>query len=167
MRAAAQLEESIQGAEEEKIAEVLKTASWAFLGLDCGATGPLLGLLFMGMADEAKGREELDVDAWASMFEAGLTSLRKQTKAKPGDKTMMDALVPATEALRSAADEGLSLVEAFGRAATAAREGAEATKEMVARVGRAKHQGERTLGHPDPGATSMSYIFEGLRAGLE
>ena len=88
--------------------------------------------------------------------------MRKQTKAQPGDKTMMDALVPAIQALRRAAETGKTVPEALSLAAEAARAGAEATRDLTARYGRAKFLGEKTRGHPDPGATSISLIFEGF-----
>jgi dihydroxyacetone kinase-like protein len=79
---------------------------------------------------------------------------------------MMDALVPAVEALRAAADAGKSVSEALCDAAAAAQAGAEATRNFTARYGRAKFLGERTRGHADPGATSVSLLFEGFYKGL-
>ncbi len=97
---------------------------------------------------------------------AGLDKLRRQTPAQVGDKTMLDALVPAVEAFRQAAQAGLTPRDAFAAAARSAAQGAESTKALQARFGRARNLGPRTLGHVDPGATSISLLFAGFRDGL-
>jgi dihydroxyacetone kinase-like protein len=119
------------------------------------------------MAESPACGAEIGASDLAAIFEAGLASVQKQTKAQPGDKTLMDALVPAVAALRAAADSGKSVTEAMSDAAAAARAGAETTRDLTARYGRAKFLGEKTLGHQDPGATSMSLLFEGFHNGLE
>ncbi len=150
-----------------RLAELLSSVSWAIEGVDGGATGPLFGMLFLGMSEAVEGKDALDAAAAAAMFESGLAALQANTKARPGDKTMMDALVPAVEALRQAADEGADIATAMARAAQAADQGAQATTEMQARFGRAKNLGERSRGHPDPGATSIALIFKGFAQALE
>ena len=139
---------------------LLTGVSWAIMGVDGGATGPLLGMLFLGMSEAVGGKDALDAVSVATMFEAGLAGLQKHTKAQPGDKTMMDALVPAVEALRQAADQGADVATALARAAEAADRGAQATTDMQARFGRARNLGEASKGHPDPGATSMALLFQ-------
>jgi len=134
--------------------------------VDGGATGPLLGMLFLGMSEAVEGKDALDAASTAAMFEAGLASLQKHTRAQPGDKTMIDALVPATAALRQAADEGADAAAALAAAAEAAHQGAQATADMQARFGRARSIGEASKGHPDPGATSMALIFRGFAEAL-
>jgi len=148
------------------IKTLLSDIGWAVMGVDGGATGPLFGSFFNGMSEPAEGRDAVDVATLAAMFEAGLASVKTLTRAKPGDKTMLDALVPAVEAVRAAADEGAGLTEALDRAARAAGEGAEATKNMQATFGRAKNIGEKSVGTADPGATSVSLIFKGFIEGV-
>jgi len=148
------------------IKTLLSDIGWAVMGVDGGATGPLFGSFFNGMSEPAEGRDAVDVATLAAMFEAGLASVKTLTRAKPGDKTMLDALVPAVEAVRAAADEGAGLTEALDRAARAAGEGAEATKNMQAIFGRAKNIGEKSVGTADPGATSVSLIFKGFIEGV-
>jgi dihydroxyacetone kinase-like protein len=150
----------------KQLPQLLHDIGWAIMGVDGGATGPLLGTLFMGMADAVAGRKELDAYAAAAMFEAGLAALQKQTKAQVGDKTMMDALVPAVAALRSAAAAGESVAAALQRAAEAAEAGAASTKNLRARFGRAKNLGDRSIGSQDPGATSTSLLFRGFADAL-
>lgn len=145
----------------------LKQAGWNVLGADGGASSSLLGMWFGGMAACSACAAIGGAGDLATIFEAGLSALRRQTKAEPGDKTMMDALVPATAALRVAADGGKCVLEALRAAAEAARAGAEATRDLTARHGRAKFLGEKTRGHIDPGAASISLLFEGFYRGLE
>jgi dihydroxyacetone kinase-like protein len=147
--------------------ELLRDAGWRVLGVDGGASGSLLGTFFAGMADVPGEGHALDCRELAAAFESGLAAVRRQTKAQPGDKTMMDALVPAVSELRASADAGCTVVEALRRAAQAAAAGAETTRNFVARHGRAKYLGEKTRGHQDPGAVSVALLFEGFYRGLE
>ena len=116
----------------------------------------------MGLGNGLSDQESIDCPTLAEMFEAGLAGVRRQSKAQVGDKTMMDALLPAVEAIRRAADARRSIKEALHRAAEAAENGAVSTKEFKARFGRAKNLGERTIGFQDPGATSMALILQGF-----
>jgi len=139
--------------------------AWAVMSCDGGSTGPLLGSFFMGMSDGAAGRGELDCAALVSVFEAGVAKLQKQSRAQAGDKTMMDAFIPALAALKSA-DSSRGIKAALEQAAGAAAKGAEATRNMKARFGRARNLGDRVLGNTDPGAVSVSLIFKGFSEGL-
>lgn len=159
LRTVERLEKTFEPGGPGDLKTCMQEAGWSVLGVDGGASSSLLGVFFGGMADAAGS----DLPA---MFEAGLAALRKQTKAQPGDKTMMDALVPAVQAMHAAADAGKSVLEALHDAAAAARAGAEATRSLTARYGRAKFLGEKTRGHLDPGATSVSLMFEGFYRGL-
>jgi phosphoenolpyruvate---glycerone phosphotransferase subunit DhaL len=167
LRAVDRLETCFAASSPEDLKTCLSEAGWSVLGVDGGASSSLLGTLFSGMAEGAAGGARISASDLAAIFEAGLAAVRKQTKAQPGDKTLMDALVPAVAALRAAADTGKSVTEALHDAASAARAGAEATRNFTARYGRAKFLGEKTRGHLDPGATSMSLLFEGFHNGLQ
>jgi dihydroxyacetone kinase-like protein len=101
--------------------------------------------------------------ALAQALDAAVAAVRDLGSAAPGDKTMVDALVPAMQALHAALDGGAELEAAIGAAAAAAEAGAEATIPMVARKGRASYLGERSAGHPDPGATSTGMILRALQ----
>jgi dihydroxyacetone kinase-like protein len=165
-RAMGLLEKALAEKEEESLSALIDRLAWTLLGVDGGATGPLLGSLFMGMAEGVGGQSELDCAAFASAFVAGLASVQRQTKAQVGDKTMIDALVPAVKALRAGADAGKTLADSLRDAAEAAWNGAASTKNLTARFGKAKFAAERTLGHQDPGATSVAMIFEGFCEGI-
>lgn len=166
VRAMARLEQAADAA-GGGLKALLNDVGWGILGVDGGATGPLLGMLFMSMAEAAGDAEGLDTPALAGLFEAGLAGVRAQTKAQPGDKTMLDALIPAVGALRAAADGGAEVAEALHLAAEAARAGAEATAALQARFGRARNIKEQSIGTQDPGATSVSLIFKGFSKGVE
>ncbi len=159
LRAVERLEKAFERGAPDDLQTCLKEAGWSVLGVDGGASSTLLGVFFGGMADAA-------ATDLTDLFEAGLAALRKQTKAQPGDKTMMDALVPAIQAMRAAVDAGKGVREALHDAAAAAQAGAEATRHLTARYGRAKFLGEKTRGHLDPGAASVSLMFEGFYQGM-
>jgi len=146
---------------------LLHSVGWTFLGVDGGATGPLLGVLFMGISEYIGEKQTLDCKDLAAMFEQGLAAIQKQTKAQKGDKTMIDALIPAVEALNRASSQNKTILEALHEAAEAAETGAISTKNMKAGFGRAKNLGDRALGCQDPGAKSISLIFKGFYQGIQ
>jgi len=140
---------------------------WDLLGADGGASSSLLGTFFLGMADGiAADVASLDCRDLSVAFESGLHAVRQQTKAQPGDKTMMDALVPAIASFTTVARTGKSIPAALEAASHAASTGAEATRTFTARYGRARLLGEKTRGHPDPGAISIALLFAGFYDGL-
>ena len=123
-----------------------------------GSTSSLYGTLFEGMADAVDaGKTELSAEEVAEVFAAGLEELGFATKAKVGDKTFMDALIPAIEALKAHAAEGEQAM--FAAAAAAAKAGSEATAQMQAKYGRAKNLGERSIGPIDAGSASNADIW--------
>lgn len=121
-----------------------------------GSTSTLLGAFFLGMSDHASGTV-LDAPAVKKMFAGGLANVQQQTKAQVGDKTMMDALIPAVEAMNSCTSDDIK--DILNAAAKAAGEGAEATIDMQANFGRARNYGERSKGSMDSGAASWSTMF--------
>jgi phosphoenolpyruvate---glycerone phosphotransferase subunit DhaL len=148
------------------VKDLLRDVAWAFMGLDGGATGPLLGSFFLGLSEATGSKAEFDATSLAEAFDAGLGTLARQTRAQVGDKTMMDAFLPAIQAMRHAAQTSPNIGQVLSAAAAAASEGAASTKNYVAKIGRAKYLGEKTLGTQDPGATSVSLLFKGLCEGL-
>jgi dihydroxyacetone kinase-like protein len=139
---------------------LLKTAGMTLVSTVGGASGPLYGTLFLRMASAAGDREELDPAAFAAALRAGLDGVVARGKAAPGDKTMLDALVPAVDALDAALADGSGLRDALRKAAAAAQAGSDATVPLVARKGRASYLGERSAGHRDPGATSTALLVD-------
>ena len=145
--------------------QMLAAVGWAVMSCDGGSTGPLLGSLFTGLSAGTGGRTELTGPEVATMFEGGITRMQKTSRAQVGDKTMMDAFLPALAALK-ATDPALGIRNALRQAAAAAAAGAEATKPMRAKFGRARNLGDRAIGHADPGAVSVSLIFKGFSDAL-
>jgi dihydroxyacetone kinase-like protein len=151
--------EKMDGTEGEDIGALLKAVGMALVSSVGGAAGPLYGTLFLQMGTASAGREELDLAGWTAALETGVKGVQARGKAEPGDKTMVDALLPAVEALRAAADDGSGLADALRRSADAAEEGVQATIPLEARRGRASYLGPRSVGHQDPGATSAQLLL--------
>jgi dihydroxyacetone kinase-like protein len=157
--------ERLEATDGDDIGASLKAVGMALVSSVGGAAGPLYGTLFLQMGQATAGRSELDLAGFTEALDAGVQGVIKRGKAEPGDKTMLDALGPALEALRTAdADD---VAGALQQAAEAAREGMEATVPMVARKGRASYLGERSAGHQDPGATSSALLFEAAARAFE
>ena len=156
---------AIEDNQSTKLNELLGKIAWAVMDCDGGSTGPLLGSLFMGMGSAVGDKADLDCAAVVAMFEAGILKLAKQSRAVVGDKTMMDAFLPALDAMKAAASSG-DIQNVLQQAAAAAAAGAEATKEFRAKFGRARNLGDRVIGHVDPGAVSASLILKGCSEAL-
>ena len=132
-----------------------------------GASGPLWGTALRRAGRSLGDAEALDAPALADALDAALAGIVELGAAQPGDKTMVDALTPATQALRTAVEAGQPLADAVAAAAEAAAEGARSTVPMQARKGRASYLGERSIGHEDPGAASPVLIISALGRALE
>ena len=154
----------IDGLDDADPGTLLKTIGMALISTVGGAGGPLYGTLFLQMGTAVTGKAELEPADWAAALDAAVNGVQARGKAEPGDKTMVDALLPARDALAAALGDGASLGDALRRSAYAAEEGMQQTTPLVARKGRASYLGERSAGHQDPGATS-SYLL--LRAAAD
>jgi phosphoenolpyruvate---glycerone phosphotransferase subunit DhaL len=148
----------LDGLEGDDIGALLKTVGMTLVSTVGGAGGPLYGTLFLQMGMATAGKSELEPEDWAAALDAAVKGVQMRGKAEPGDKTMVDALIPAREAFSAAVAEGASFEEALRGSAEAAEEGMLATTPLVAKKGRASYLGERSAGHQDPGATS-SYLL--------
>src|SRR5437588_5758288 len=145
---------------DQDVGALLKTVGMALVSTVGGAGGPLYGTLFLQMGTAVSGREELGPDDWAAALDAGIAGVESRGKAEPGDKTMIDALLPGRDALKAALAEGASFGDALQQSADAAGQGMRDTIPLVARKGRASYLGERSAGHQDPGATSSHLLLE-------
>ena len=139
---------------------MLDDAATAVMTLNGGSAVPLWNTWLDGMQEEAPEGNEIDVQGIKAIFAKALEELDDMSGAKVGDKTMMDAVIPASAAI--AAYSGESEAELFTLAAQAAEEGAENSKNFVSKFGRAKSYGAQTIGTPDAGAVSMARFFHGL-----
>lgn len=155
--------EKLKANNYDKINDVFAEIGKAMIGNMGGASGVLFGTLFLSGVKGLEKIEQLDVAILGTIFENGLLGVQSRGKAEVGDKTMIDALAPAVDALREANKNQLGLVASFTNATEAAKQGVENSKALVAKFGRAKSLGERAIGHQDAGATTISIIFESMR----
>jgi phosphoenolpyruvate---glycerone phosphotransferase subunit DhaL len=150
----------LDASEGDDIGALLKTVGMTLVSTVGGAGGPLYGTLFLQMGMATAGKSELEPEDWAAALEAAVNGVQMRGKAEPGDKTMIDALIPARDAFSSALAEGASFEDALRKSAEAAEEGMLATIPLVAKKGRASYLGERSAGHQDPGATSSQLLVK-------
>lgn len=144
------------------LAEALDELTLSLMEGIGGSMGPLYGSLFIGMANEVRGATRIDAAGFSRLLRGGLTSLQDITEAGVGDKCLMDTLIPAVEAFEQAEAAGASFQEALQRMKSAASQGRDSTRDLVARIGRASRLGERSLGVLDAGAVSCCLILERL-----
>ncbi len=137
---------------------ILRTAGMTLVSSVGGAGGPLYGTAFMQAGTALSGKYELTARDILNALDAALAGVMMRGKSKPGEKTMIDAIAPAIEAMRNALENGADSLEALEKATNAALQGMKNTVPMLAMKGRASYLGDRSIGHQDPGATS-SYIL--------
>jgi phosphoenolpyruvate---glycerone phosphotransferase subunit DhaL len=148
--------EKLEQAEQPNPGAVLKTVAMALISSVGGAAGPLYGTLLLQMSTAMGGADDVDLEGYAAAWRKGIEGVQARGKAEPGDKTMVDALLPALAAL----EEASTLDEGLASAASAAEQGMRDTIPLVARKGRASYLGERSKDHQDPGATSTYYLCQ-------
>jgi dihydroxyacetone kinase-like protein len=137
---------------------VLQSVATVLIRSVGGAAGPLYGTFFLRAAAACGGKNEIQAADAVALFQAGIEGVQNRGKAAAGDKTMLDALLPALDAMRKGLEEGRALAMILEAGAAAAQAGMTATVPMQARKGRASYLGARSIGHQDPGATS-SYLL--------
>jgi dihydroxyacetone kinase-like protein len=150
---------ALDGAEFDTADALFKKVGMTLVSTVGGASGPLYGTFFLRFGSALKDVEEMSAPTIAAALRAGVEGIVSRGKAEPGDKTMVDALVPALEALQGAGDDA-ALGEALRASADAAGEGMKATVPMEAKRGRASYLGPRSVGHQDPGATSTHMLLD-------
>ncbi|MBR0461276.1 MAG: dihydroxyacetone kinase subunit L [Erysipelotrichaceae bacterium] len=148
--------------DETDIGTVLKKTGMTLLSKVGGASGPLYGTAYMEAGKLAAGKSELNAEDFGAMLNAAIEGIQKRGKAVRGEKTMLDALIPAYEAYTAKVTEGADLISALEEACTKAKEGIEFTKTIRATKGRASYLGDRSIGHQDPGATSATLTLEAI-----
>ena len=153
---------TIEAIQTPDVGSLLTSAGNSILSTAGGAAGPLFGTFFIEAGKAAKGMIEVDVADLAKMVDQSTQKIRARGEARVGDKTLVDALEPAVNALKEAVAAGAPLQLALENAAEAAKEGCESTKRLVAKYGKARYLGEQTLGHVDPGANVIALIFDTL-----
>lgn len=153
--------ESLEATPPDTIENALKAVGTAIMSKTGGAAGAIFGTLFRAGSKPLAGSDDLDGEGFAAFLDSGLGAVLKRGGVTEGQKTMIDAIAPAARAAR--ANAGAGLASAVAAATTASLEGVEATKDMIATTGKARSLGERSLGHPDPGAISTSLILKAMQ----
>jgi dihydroxyacetone kinase-like protein len=158
------------GFQSDDIGSLLRTVGMTLISSVGGAAGPLYGAFFLraaqAMNHDSQGANAVSLAQLAAMFRNGLEGVQQRGKAQIEDKTMVDALQPAVEALERAAADGATVTQALEAARAAATKGAHRTIEIQANKGRASYLGSRSVGHQDPGATSVLFLVEAAVATL-
>lgn len=146
----------------QDFAQALRTLGLTLMNEVGGAMGPLYGSIFRSMAKAASGRQSIDAATFSDMLRSSVTEVRDLGQAELGDKTLLDALSPASDAFAAAMAEGKDFAGALATMKDSGLAGRDATTDMVAKKGRASRLGERSRGTPDAGATSCALILETL-----
>jgi phosphoenolpyruvate---glycerone phosphotransferase subunit DhaL len=146
--------------QDQPIGPALKTAGMTLVQSVGGASGPLYGTFFLRLGTTCGDKEELDAKDFIEMIDAGLQGIIQRGKTQLGDKTMVDALQPAVDVMKAAAEAGEDLASVLKKGMDAAEEGMKNTTPLVAKKGRASYLGERSAGHQDPGATSSHLLLK-------
>jgi dihydroxyacetone kinase-like protein len=147
---------------DKDIGSILKTVSMTLISSVGGASGPLYGTMFLRASTAVAGKSELTDEDMVALLQAAVDGIIQRGKANLGDKTMLDALSPASDTFKQAVAKGVSTQEALQQAVTAAEEGMKNTIPLVAKKGRASYLGDRSANHQDPGATSAYLILKTL-----
>lgn len=142
--------------------QLLHEAGMTLIKVMGGTSGVIFGTLFIGGLSAIEGKEVLTISDFASYIDGGTKAIAKRGKVSRGDKTMYDTLIEASLSLNASASSSEDFEVASSKAAAAAKDGVEATKDMISRKGRSKNFRDKTIGHPDSGAYSTFLIFEAL-----
>ncbi len=154
------VEEKIDTVKDKDCGAILKTTAMTLISTVGGASGPLYGTAFLKAAMAVNGKMELENDDVVKMFDEAIKGVIMRGKAEKGEKTMLDALIPAYEELKFSLQDGSTMAESFKSAQKAAADGVEFTKTIRATKGRASYLGDRSIGHQDPGATSTYLMIK-------
>ncbi len=148
--------------EDKDIGTILKTVGMTLVSTVGGASGPLYGTAFMQAGKVLSGKNEIEMTDFLAAFDAAIEGVKMRGKSTVGEKTMLDAMVPARDAMVKAYGETGDVKAAFAAGIEAAEGGIEYTKTIIATKGRASYIGERSLGHTDPGAESFTFMLKAV-----
>lgn len=153
------ISDDLPSLEGKDIGAILKKAGMDLVSTVGGASGPLYGTAFMKAGAKAAGKTEISMEDFFAMMEEAAAGVQMRGKAVKGEKTMLDAMLPALDAMKEAAAAGGETKAVLDAGVKAAEEGVEYTKTIIATKGRASYLGERSIGHQDPGATSFAVLL--------
>ena len=159
-RGFAEVEKQAESLEQKDIGNILKTVGMTLVSKVGGSSGPLYGTAFMKAGMTIGAKNEIDMADFLDALEVGIEGVKARGKSTTGEKTMLDAMVPALDAMKEQQAAGADAKQVLEAGVQAAEAGVEATKPMVATKGRASYLGERSVGHQDPGATSFTLMLK-------
>ena len=157
----------LPGLAGKDIGAILKKVGMDLVSTVGGSSGPLYGTAFMKAGAKAAGKNEISLDDFIVMMDEAIGGVQLRGKAVKGEKTMLDAMIPAQEAMKAAAAGGADAAAVLQAGVKAAEEGVEYTKTIPATKGRASYLGERSIGHQDPGATSFMFLLKAAAQAYE
>lgn len=166
-RGFAEVEKQAQTLAEKDIGTILKTVGMTLVSKVGGSSGPLYGTAFMKAGMTIGAKDEIDISDFLSGLDAGIEGIKARGRSTTGEKTMLDAMVPALDAMKDAQAAGEDTAKVLDAGVQAAQKGVEDTKPMVATKGRASYLGERSIGHQDPGATSFTLLLTEIAKAYE
>ncbi len=152
--------EALPTLEGKDIGAILRTVGMKLVSTVGGASGPLYGTAFMKAGAVANGKNEVTMDDFIKMYDEAVAGVMQRGKAVKGEKTMLDAMIPALDAMKESYGADQDAKKALDAGVAAAEEGIEFTKTIAATKGRASYLGDRSIGHQDPGATSMTLVLK-------
>ena len=164
LRGFSKVVEKLPSIADKDIGFILKNTGMTLLSNVGGASGPLFGTFFIRAAQVTQAHQSLTLDELYQAIREGAEGVVNRGKAEPGDKTMCDVWLPVVESLRQSSEQHLSIQSALDAASEQAQAAVQATIAMQARKGRASYLGERSIGHQDPGATSVMLMVQMLAA---
>ena len=157
--------DAVMGTFEGKdIGAIMKAIGMKLVSTVGGASGPLYGTAFMKAGAYLNGKTEMNMDDFIGMLEVAIDGIMKRGQAVKGENTMLDAMIPALDAMKESYGADGDAKKALDAGVAAAEEGIEYTKTIIATKGRASYLGERSIGHQDPGATSFTLMLKAVQA---
>ncbi len=154
------VEAKLDSLKEQNIGAVLKTVGMTVVSAVAGSAGPLYGTAFMKSGIVTANKDSMDINDFLACMQAAIEGVMTRGRSAKGEKTMLDAMIPALDAMKKANGEGLPAKEVLEIGVKAAFDGVEYTKTIAATKGRASYIGERSIGHQDPGATSFAFLLD-------
>ena len=155
--------DAVKTIEGKDIGAILKAIGMKLVSTVGGASGPLYGTAFMKSGALLNGKTEMDMNDFIEMLQVSIDGIMKRGKAVKGEKTMLDAMIPAHDAIAASYEADKDAKKALEAGVKAAEEGIEYTKTIIATKGRASYLGERSIGHQDPGATSFTLMLKAVQ----
>ena len=160
------VEEMLNQTEENDLGIIFKNTAMKLISTVGGAAGPLYGTAFLKASAAVSNKTDMNMDDFLLCLQTAIEGVKFRGKAVQGEKTMLDAMIPAYEAINSSYQETKDIALSFSKGIEAAWQGVEYTKTIIATKGRASYIGERSIGHQDPGATSFTFILETIAKGI-